>query len=73
MSTGLAALTLIHVLISLIGIVSGLVVTYGLLCSQRRDGSTALFLNHHGSPAFRDSSSHFTSCCPRTSSAPFRW
>ena len=44
MSTGLAALTLINVLISLIGIVSGLVVTYGLLRSQRRDSRTALFL-----------------------------
>src|SRR5258705_7511200 len=44
MSTGLAALTVIHVVISLIGIVSGLVVTYGLLRLQRRDGWTALFL-----------------------------
>jgi hypothetical protein len=44
MSTGLAALTLIHVIISLIGIVSGLVVTFGLLRSQRMDGLTALFL-----------------------------
>jgi len=44
MSTGLAALTLIHVIISLIGIVSGLVVTYGLLRSQRMDGWTTLFL-----------------------------
>jgi len=44
MSTGLAALTLVHVVISLIGIASGLVVTYGLLCSQRMDGWTSLFL-----------------------------
>jgi hypothetical protein len=44
MSTGLAALTLIHVVISLVGIVSRLVVTYGLLRSQRRDAWTALFL-----------------------------
>jgi hypothetical protein len=44
MSTGLSALTLIHVIISLIGIVSGLVVTFGLLRSQRMDGLTALFL-----------------------------
>jgi hypothetical protein len=44
MSAGLAALTLVHVVISLIGIVSGLVVTYGLLRSQRMDGWTALFL-----------------------------
>jgi hypothetical protein len=44
MSTGLAALTLVHVVISLIGIVSGLVVTYGLLRSLRMDGWTAIFL-----------------------------
>ena len=44
MSTGLAALTLIHVVISLIGIAAGLVVTLGLLRSQRMDGWTALFL-----------------------------
>jgi hypothetical protein len=44
MSTGLAALTLLHVVISLIGIASGLVITVGLLLSQRRDGWTAIFL-----------------------------
>jgi hypothetical protein len=44
MATGLSVLTLVHVAISLIGIVSGLVVTYGLLRSQRMDGLTALFL-----------------------------
>jgi len=44
MATGSSVLTLVHVVISLIGIVSGLVVTYGLLRSQRMDGLTALFL-----------------------------
>ena len=44
MSTGLAVLTLVHVVISLIGIVSGLAVTYGLLRSQRMDGWTSIFL-----------------------------
>jgi hypothetical protein len=44
MATGLSVLTLVHVVISLIGIVSGLVVTFGLLRSQRMDGWTALFL-----------------------------
>jgi hypothetical protein len=44
MSTGFAALTLAHVVISLIGIVSGLVVTLGLLRSRRMDGLTAVFL-----------------------------
>jgi hypothetical protein len=36
--------TLIHVLISLIGIGSGLVVMYGMLTSKRLDGWTAVFL-----------------------------
>src|SRR6266480_5915867 len=36
--------TLIHVLISLVGIVSGLVVVFGLLGGKRLDGWTALFL-----------------------------
>src|SRR5262245_10968042 len=36
--------TLIHVVISLIGIASGLVVMYGMLTARRLDGWTALFL-----------------------------
>ena len=36
--------TLVHVLISLVGIGSGLVVIYGLLTGKRLDGWTALFL-----------------------------
>lgn len=40
----LQTFTLIHVLISLAGIASGLVVLYGLLASKRFDGWTAVFL-----------------------------
>jgi uncharacterized membrane protein SirB2 len=40
----LGTYTLIHVLISLAGIVSGLVVMYGLLTGKRLDGLTAFFL-----------------------------
>ena len=36
--------TLVHVLISLVGIASGLVVVFGLLSGKRLDGWTALFL-----------------------------
>jgi hypothetical protein len=36
--------TLVHVVISLVGIASGLVVLYGLLTGKRLDGWTALFL-----------------------------
>jgi hypothetical protein len=42
--TGLAIYTLVHVLISLIGIGAGLIVLYGLLTSNRMDGWTAIFL-----------------------------
>jgi hypothetical protein len=37
-------LTLVHVVISLIGIFSGFVVMFGLLTAKRMDGLTALFL-----------------------------
>jgi hypothetical protein len=40
----LATFTLLHVLISLVGIASGLVVMYGLLTSKRLDRWTAIFL-----------------------------
>lgn len=40
----LATYTLIHVIISLIGIGSGLIVLFGMLGSKRLDGITALFL-----------------------------
>ena len=40
----LSTFTLVHVLISLVGIASGLVVLYGLLTGKRLDGWTALFL-----------------------------
>src|SRR5579864_2320843 len=40
----LSAFTMVHVVVSLIGIVSGLVVLFGLFGSQRLPGMTALFL-----------------------------
>jgi hypothetical protein len=40
----IATYTLLHVLISLIGIGSGLVVMYGFLVGKRLDGLTAIFL-----------------------------
>lgn len=39
-----ATFTLLHVIISLVGIGSGLVVMFGMLASKRLDGWTALFL-----------------------------
>jgi hypothetical protein len=44
MNFDLHTFTLIHVLISLVGIGAGLVVLYGLLTGKRLDGWTALFL-----------------------------
>jgi hypothetical protein len=40
----LTAYTIVHVIISLVGIFSGFVVLYGLLAGKRLDGWTALFL-----------------------------
>src|SRR5271168_2761662 len=40
----LAAYTIVHVIISLVGIFSGLVVLFGLLAGKRLDSWTALFL-----------------------------
>jgi hypothetical protein len=41
---GMTTFTFVHVVISLVGICSGLVVLFGLLGSKRLDGWTALFL-----------------------------
>ena len=40
----LATFTLVHVIISLVGIGSGLLVVYGFLVAKRLDGGTAIFL-----------------------------
>jgi hypothetical protein len=40
----LATFTMVHVIISLIGIVSGIIVMFGLLGSSRMPGMTAIFL-----------------------------
>ena len=40
----LAAFTMVHVIISLIGIASGIIVMFGLLGSNRMPGMTAIFL-----------------------------
>jgi hypothetical protein len=44
LGTSLGSLTLIHVLISLVGIASGIIVMYGFLTNQRLDRWTAIFL-----------------------------
>jgi len=41
---GMTTLTFVHVVLSLIGILSGFVVLFGLLTAKRLDGWTALFL-----------------------------
>jgi hypothetical protein len=45
MSFGLAILTFVHVVLSLVGIGSGFVVVYELLAAKRRDVWTAIFLS----------------------------
>jgi hypothetical protein len=44
MILGMSTFTFVHVLLSLIGIVSGLVALFGLIAANRLDGWTALFL-----------------------------
>ena len=44
MSAGMSTFTLIHVLISLVGIVSGIVVAFAMLGSRRPGGWTVVFL-----------------------------
>jgi hypothetical protein len=44
MILGMTTFTLLHVVLSLIGIFSGFVVAFGLLAAKRLDGWTALFL-----------------------------
>ena len=44
MSNALSAFTLFHVLLSLIGIFSGLIVVYGMMNSRRLNGWTSIFL-----------------------------
>jgi hypothetical protein len=44
MILGMTTFTFVHVVISLVGILSGLVVLFGLVAGKRLDGWTALFL-----------------------------
>jgi hypothetical protein len=44
MTSSMSTFTLVHVAISLIGILSGLIVAFGLLSAKRQDGTTAVFL-----------------------------
>jgi hypothetical protein len=44
MILGMTTFTFVHVVLSLIGIISGLVVLFGLLGAKRLDGWTAIFL-----------------------------
>ena len=44
MTAAVATLTIVHVLISLVGLAAGFVVLWGLVTNRRFDGWTALFL-----------------------------
>jgi len=44
MFSGMSGLTLVHVVISLIGILSGFIVVFGLIAGKRLNGWTAIFL-----------------------------
>jgi len=45
MSSGLAAFTLFHVALSLIGIFTGVIAVFGMIAGKRLDGWTAVFLS----------------------------
>ena len=65
--------TLIHVLISLVGIGSGFVVLFGLLTAKRLDGSTALFLASTVATSVTGFGFPFIICCRSIRSASCRW
>ncbi len=44
MISGMSTLTFVHVLLSLIGILSGIIVLFGMLAAQRMNGLTSLFI-----------------------------
>ena len=54
----LSTFTFVHVLLSLVGIGSGLVVLFGLLTAKRLDGWTALFLATTVATSVRQATGH---------------
>ena len=69
----LPAFTLVHVIISLIGIAAGLVVMFGLLGSKAMPGLTAIFLLFTILTSATGFLFPFKDCCRRISSASSRW
>ena len=70
----LSTYTLIHVVFSLVGIASGLVVVLGLIAGKRLNLSNALFLGTTvADERHRATASRSTISCRRTSSARSRW
>ena len=61
----LSTFTMLHVIISLVGIVSGIIVLFGLLGSRRMPGWTALFLLTTILTSVTGFGFPFTSCCRR--------
>jgi uncharacterized membrane protein YphA (DoxX/SURF4 family) len=64
--------TAVHVLLSVVGIASGLLVVYGLLTRKRFDGATALFLVTTVLTSVTGFLFHSYSSCPRMWSASYR-
>ena len=69
----LANFTLLHVIISLIAIVTGLIVMFGLLGSKRMPGLTAIFLLTTILTSVTGFCFRSRSSCRRTWSAFSRW
>ncbi|MGB2899482.1 MAG: hypothetical protein WBB89_09470 [Candidatus Acidiferrum sp.] len=73
MILGMTTFTFVHVLLSLIGILSGFVVVFGLLGGKRLDGWTELFLVTTVLTSVTGFLSRSTSSCRRMGSALCRW
>ncbi len=72
MSTAMTTYTIIHVVISLVGIASGFVVLFGLLTGQRLDRWTAVFLATTIATSVTGFGFPSTACFPHTSWVRFR-
>ena len=68
-----AAYTFFHVLISLVGLSSGLIVMFGFLTGKRLDGRTALFLTTTVATSVTGLGFPFDHFCRRTKSASSHW
>lgn len=71
MILSMTPLTFFHVLISLIGILTGIIALLGMIAGKRLDGWTPVFLVTTALTSITPSFSHSTNCCHLTFSGSF--